>query len=331
MLILGLLLRLHSLEEKQKVSKGSPAYGVSKGQAAYAVRLRGTLTDTNAGREKQSFFFSFLFTVFFRLLFPKYLQGYFNYSYVCFRVLRCYLPISYLSAQELQLPMNILNPSIMFDDFYGSAGDVTAYHLDGKCHIRKRSRPQFPASAAQKACLEVHRRAMAAWRTVPHEVQQQWNSYAEIVEPHRPPFDHSSHISGNNLFVSAYHGFATLGNEHTPEPMPFQPFPPFAVEYDRAVALNGKLNLSIKVTIHDEARRYRLLSRLQITTLGSGKNSGAMRNHLCDGCCSDKTVTVSLPLPDSECISLHGRFTIIDTITGYRSQWQQKSATLQII
>ena len=115
MLILGLLLRLHSLEEKQKVSKGSPSYGVSKGQAAYAVRLRGTLTDTNAGREKQSFFFSFLFTVFFRLLFPKYLQGYFNYSYICFRVLRCYLPISYLSAQELQLPMNILNPSIMFD------------------------------------------------------------------------------------------------------------------------------------------------------------------------------------------------------------------------
>ena len=59
MLILGLLLRLHSLEEKQKVSKGSPAYGVSKGQAAYAVRLRGTLTDTYAGREKQSFFLSF--------------------------------------------------------------------------------------------------------------------------------------------------------------------------------------------------------------------------------------------------------------------------------
>ncbi len=37
--------------------------------------LRGTLTDTNTGRKKQSFFFSFLFPVFFRVLFPKILQG----------------------------------------------------------------------------------------------------------------------------------------------------------------------------------------------------------------------------------------------------------------
>ena len=226
--------------------------------------------------------------------------------------------------------MNKFTPSILFDDLYGSAGDATAYHLDGKCHIRKRSRPPFPASQAQKSCLEVHRRALAAWRTVPHEEQLIWNGYAESVEPHRPPFDHSSHISGHNLFVSAYHGFAQLGNEHLPAPQAFAPFPPFAVEYGRAVARDGKLILSIKVIIHDEERRHRLLSRLQITTPGSGRNPGAMRNHLCAGYCSDETVKATLPLLEGDRISVHGRFTLIDTITGYRSQWQQKSDIVQI-
>lgn len=42
---------------------------------------------------------------------------------------------------------------------------------------------------------------------------------AEEVEPHRPPFDHKAYISGQNLFVSAYHGFATPGNEHVPSPI----------------------------------------------------------------------------------------------------------------
>lgn len=55
-----------------------------------------------------------------------------------------------------------------------------------------------------------------------------------------------------------------------------------------------------------------------------------MRNHLCAGYCSDEIVTATLPLPDSDRISVHGRFTLIDTITGYRSQWQQKSDIVQI-
>lgn len=288
--------------------------------------LCGTLTDTNTGQKKQSFFFSFLFTVFFRVLFPKYLQGYFNYSYICVRLLRHYLPICYLSTQELQLPMNILNPSIMFDDFYGSAGDVTAYHLDGKCHIRKRSRPQFPASEAQKACLEVHRRAMAAWRTVSHEVQQQWNSYAEIVEPHRPPFDHSSHISGNNLFVSAYHGFATLGNEHTPEPMPFQPFPPFAVSIKGAATDGNGLRILFELIIADPEERYRLLTKIQLGTPGVGWHPGKMRNYLAEkgGECA-AIVRISnyreISGADLNEYQVHARCILLDTKTGYRSQY----------
>lgn len=37
--------------------------------------------------------------------------------------------------------------------------------------------------------------------------------------------------SGNNLFMSAYHGFAQLGDEHTPVPAAFEDFPVFVVEY----------------------------------------------------------------------------------------------------
>ena len=32
--------------------------------------------------------------------------------------------------------------------------------------------------------------ALAAWREVPHRTQLVWNELAEVVEPHRPPFDH---------------------------------------------------------------------------------------------------------------------------------------------
>lgn len=60
----------------------------------------------------------------------------------------------------------------------------------------------------------VHQRAMQAWCSIPHETQLLWNRLAVDVESHRPPFDHQAYVSGNNLFVSVYHGFVTLGWEH---------------------------------------------------------------------------------------------------------------------
>ena len=59
-----------------------------------------------------------------------------------------------------------------------------------------------------------------------------------------PPFDHKAFISGQNLFVLAYHGFATLGNEHQPSPVPFESFPPFAAFLGDAVKMNGSLATS---------------------------------------------------------------------------------------
>ena len=95
-------------------------------------------------------------------------------------------------------------PSILISDAYGSVGEVTFYHRNGKCYYRKRSHSRYPGTAAQTSALDVHRRALAAWREVPHQTQQVWNRLAEDVEPHRPPFDHKAFISGQNLFVSAY-------------------------------------------------------------------------------------------------------------------------------
>ena len=91
------------------------------------------------------------------------------------------------------------------------------------------------STAGQLEHLDVHRRALAAWRTVPHSTQLVWNRLAAEVEPRRPPFDHRALIFGQNLFVSAYHGFFTLGDEHLPEPQRFDSFPPFAIRLSDAI------------------------------------------------------------------------------------------------
>ena len=113
-------------------------------------------------------------------------------------------------------------PSVLIADAYGSVGEVTFYHRNGKCYYRKRSHSRYPGPAAQTSALDVHRRALAAWREVPHQTQLVWNRLAEEVEPHRPPFDHLAHITGQNLFVSAYHGFVTLRDVHVPLPVPIE-------------------------------------------------------------------------------------------------------------
>ena len=102
--------------------------------------------------------------------------------------------------------MTRLRPNILINDAFGSAGALTAYHRGGKCFLRKRSTCSFPGTGGQMEAMAVHIRALKAWRAVPHEEQLRWEPYAKVVEPHRPPFDHKARISGNNLFISAYHG-----------------------------------------------------------------------------------------------------------------------------
>lgn len=52
-------------------------------------------------------------------------------------------------------------PSVLIADAYGSVGEVTFYHRNGKCYYRKRSHSRYPGTAAQTSALDVHRRALA--------------------------------------------------------------------------------------------------------------------------------------------------------------------------
>ena len=186
-------------------------------------------------------------------------------------------------------------------------------------------------SPAQLEHLEVHRRALAAWRGLDHETQLEWNEYAREVEPHRPPFDHSSWISGQNLFVSAYHGFYMLGSEHVPSPVPFESFPPFAVEVVSAASAGDYLLLKVSVVglEYVSASRFWLYGRVQLTAIGKGASSRVPRKSVLSSS-SYESLPVELVLPDwrlvwpelveEEIFQVHGSFVLLDAVTGYRSQ-----------
>ena len=106
--------------------------------------------------------------------------------------------------------MPVYHPNTRFSDCWGSAGDVTFYHRDGACYWRSRDRHSFCGTSAQLKALDVHRRAVDCWKMIPDDIKEEWNGFASVVEPHKPPFDGSSHITGHNLFVSAYHGLPIL-------------------------------------------------------------------------------------------------------------------------
>ena len=222
-------------------------------------------------------------------------------------------------------------PSVLVSDVFGSAGDVTAVHRDGKVYLRKKVHVGRTPTPAQAAHLEVHRRALAAWRTVPHEVQEVWNAYGAEVEPHRPPFDHLAWISGQNLFVSAYHGFYSFGREHVPEPVPFESFPPFALQALGASDVEGKLELRFSVSGLEfvDGARYWLYGTFKVLRPGKG-NDGRIskRTVLATGSCVSSFVVMMVPdwldvWPEVEglpVVQVLGDFVLLDEVTGYRSQ-----------
>lgn len=225
--------------------------------------------------------------------------------------------------------MPLFRPSILISDAYGSAGEITFYHRDGRCYTRRRVKAVFPGTAAQLEHLAIHRRAIAAWASLDRDTQLRWNTYEATAEPHRPPYDHKAHISGNNLFVSAYHGFALMGNEHTPEPQPFR-MPPFAVTFDRAVVINGVLQLTVDahVSPEDSPGRYRLYSRLRLTYPGKGYGVRGMKGYLAAGDCSGQ-MTIKIPGHTEiwnltqERFQIQAMSILLDSETGFRSQYHR--------
>ena len=230
--------------------------------------------------------------------------------------------------------MPLYRPAILLSDAYGSAGGVTFNHRNGRCYTRKRVKASYPGTPAQLEHLAVHRRAMAAWASLDRDSQLKWIEYGTTAEPHRPPFDHKAHISGNNLFVSAYHGFALMGNEHTPEPQPFQ-MPPFVVTFDSAVVESGVLKLTVDahVSLDDTLGRYRLYSRLRLTYPGKGYSVRGMKGYLAEGNCSGP-LTITIPryteiwdLPEDR-FQIQAMCILLDSETGFRSQYQRTMAVI---
>jgi len=122
------------------------------------------------------------------------------------------------------------HPTPIIQDCWSSIGDITFYHRNGQCYWRRKSHATFTETPAQLDQAEIHRRAILAWQQLQHSVQLQWRELAKSVPSHRPPYNDGHHISGYNLFVSAYHGFAQLGHEHVPIPQPFPQFPSSSLE-----------------------------------------------------------------------------------------------------
>ena len=226
--------------------------------------------------------------------------------------------------------MPLFRPSILISDAYGSAGELTFYHRDGRCYTRRRVKAVFPGTAAQLEHLAIHRRAIAAWASLDRDTQLRWNTYETTAEPHRPPFDHKAHISGNNLFVSAYHGFALMGNEHTPAPQPFRMPPPFLVSFEAAIVEDGDLLLTVDAHVSQDAHpeRYRLYSRLRLTYPGKGYGVRGMKGYLAAGDSSGR-MTITIPgyteiwnLPE-ERFQIQAMSILLDSETGFRSQYQR--------
>ncbi len=228
-----------------------------------------------------------------------------------------------------------------FSDCWASVGNVTFYHRDGVCYFRSKAYSEFAGTAEQLENLDLHRRALRAWQRLDHQVQEVWRENARCVAAHRPPFDNRNHISGYNLFVSAYHGFAQLGNEHVPGPQAFVPFPIFSLDYS-GCCRDGEsgLSLAFRLTLcgTEEFPRYRVLCKVQLEEPGLGRNPGKMRNFLSGSIPSGSSSEISVTIKDYRSIwglsldtyQLHLRYILLDTVTGYRSQYHNLSTLMSL-
>jgi hypothetical protein len=220
-------------------------------------------------------------------------------------------------------------------DCWSSFGNITFYHRNGVCYFRSKPYSEFAGTDEQMENLDLHRRAIRAWQSLSHNNQMIWRFLAKDVIAHRPPFDNTSHISGYNLFVSAYHGFAQLGNEHIPEPKQFEPFPIFSLDFVGSESLeNNDLLLSFRLTMcgTQDYSRYRVLGKIQLAAPGTGRNPGLMRNYLSPSVPENASSEILFTIPKLAGIEamyqLHMRYLLIDNMTGYRSQYHTISTLM---
>jgi hypothetical protein len=214
------------------------------------------------------------------------------------------------------------HPTPLIQDCWSSIGNITFYHRNGQCYWKRKAHTPFAGSPAQLEQAQVHHRAILAWQQLQHSVQLKWRELAKSVPSHRPPYDNHHHISGYNLFVSAYHGFAQLGREHVPVPQPFPQFPPSALELLDTTFSNGTATIRYRLTLADtdNPERWNISARIQLTAPGVGSDPSKMRTYL--GIRNQNNIIVfNVPYSDIKAYQVHLRYRLIDTITGYRNNW----------
>ncbi len=232
------------------------------------------------------------------------------------------------------------HPNNIISDCWSSVGNITFYHRDGKCYWRTKPNPVCPGTLAQVEHQQVHLRALAAWRSISDDDREKWQQLAASVPAHRPPFFQKNNIVGHNLFVSAYHGFYILGDEHVPTPLPFVPFPGFSVAVVGAEHIgSGQLALRVRMTIYgsNTPMRYALLGKIQFSKPGYSYRANRFRNYLAQETEEEtssngyirniRELVFFVPEPTNLDFQLHIRYLLLDRVTGYRSNYQYLSIT----
>ena len=215
------------------------------------------------------------------------------------------------------------HPTALIQDCWSSIGDITFYHRNGQCYWKRKARTPFVGSPAQLDQAQVHHRAILAWQHLPHSVQLEWRELAKSVPSHRPPYNNNHHISGYNLFVSAYHGFAQLGREHVPEP---QPFPQFPISHLELLSVEsaalGTLSIRCRLTLQntDNPEHWHPTARIQLTTPSVGRDQSKMRTYMALRTIQNEIV-FNVSNPNIEDYQVHLRYRLIDETTGYRNNW----------
>lgn len=220
------------------------------------------------------------------------------------------------------------HPTPIIQDSWSSIGNITFYHRNGQCFYKLKPYTQYRGTAAQLDQAQVHHRAILAWQQLQHSVQFQWRELAKSVPSHRPPYDDNHHISGYNLFVSAYHGFAQLGREHVPVP---QPYPLFPVSHLQLLQIDSagsseSVTLRCRLTLQntDNPARWHVSAKIQLTAPGVGCDPGKMRTYL-GVRSSENEIVFNVPRPDIEDYQVYLRYRLIDSVTGYRNNWKKNT------
>ena len=232
------------------------------------------------------------------------------------------------------MPKYIPNP--LFSDCYASVGNITFFHKDGECFFKTKANPTFPGTAGQRVQLSIHQRGIREWKRLCHDEQLEWNALATSVKSKRLPADPSCRICGYNLFISAYHGLACIGDERTPEPQPLPNFPIVFLELASvAVPTGSDMLISFRLTGDTIPGNMRIIGKIQLTAPGYSCHRGKLRNHIGtindDGqvifmICNYKD-TFGLDLQEYQ---IHMKYFLIDADSGHRSKENSLSVGISI-